>query len=147
MVLLIARLILAVVFIYAAWTKLSAPWPVFAVSINSYQLVPLGWLEPIARTLPWFELLLGVMLATGILLRWVAAAGTGLLGFFFVLMVRSYLIGLKIDCGCFGPGDELGPKTLLRDGVLLALSAYVAIGAFLANRKPEQLYDPARRVN
>ncbi len=129
--LLAGRLILGIVFLYAAYTKLNAPWLVFAVSINSYQVVPLNLIEPIARTLPWFELLLGLLLLSGLWLRWVGLVCTGLLGFFFVLMVRSFAIGLQIDCGCFGPGEALGPKTLVRDGTLLALSLAVTVFAFL----------------
>ena len=49
-------------------------------------------------------------------------------------MVRSYVVGLKIDCGCFGPGEALGPKTLARDGSLLALAIAVTVGAFRMRR-------------
>lgn len=132
--LLVGRLILGAVFLYAAYTKLNAPWLVFAVSINSYQVVPLNLIEPIARTLPWFELVLGLLLLSGFLLRWVGVVCSGLLGFFFVLMIRSFAIGLQIDCGCFGPGEALGPKTLVRDGTLLALSIAVTVVAFMIRR-------------
>ena len=35
----IGRLILSVVFVYAAWTKLRQPWEVFALSIDSYAVL------------------------------------------------------------------------------------------------------------
>ena len=82
------------------------------------------------RTLPWGELALGIAILSGVWLRWFATIASLILGFFFILMVRSYAAGLKIDCGCFGPGEALGPKTLLRDGVLLALALAVTIGLF-----------------
>src|SRR5262252_7167021 len=129
-IILAGRLILGAVLVYAAWTKLRAPWPQFAVSINSYQLVPLTWLEPLARTLPWVELFLGLGVLSGILQRWFGLASTLLLGFFFSLMVRSWAIGLQIDCGCFGPGEALGPMTMLRDGSLVALALIVTIAGF-----------------
>ena len=50
-------------------------------------------------------------------------------------MVRSYFLGLEINCGCFGPGERLGPMTLLRDGSLLALAIAVTVGAFLVHRR------------
>jgi hypothetical protein len=50
-------------------------------------------------------------------------------------MVRSYIVGLKIDCGCFGPGDALGPKTLARDFSMLALAVVVTIGSFRGQNK------------
>ena len=129
-IILAARLILGATLVYSAWTKLSAPWPQFAVSINSYQVVPLTWLEPLARTIPWVELFLGLGLLSGILQRWFGLASALLLGFFFSLMVRSWAIGLQIDCGCFGPGEALGPMTMLRDGSLVALALIVTIAGF-----------------
>jgi uncharacterized membrane protein YphA (DoxX/SURF4 family) len=127
-------LILGVVLVYAAWVKLRAPWPQFAVSINSYQVVPLSWLEPLARTLPWVELVLGLGVISGFLQRWFGLASSLLLGFFFSLMIRSYAIGLNIDCGCFGPGEALGPMTMLRDGTLVALALVVTVTGFRQNQ-------------
>ena len=129
-ILIAMRMILGAVLVYAAWTKLRAPWPQFAIAINSYQVVPLTWLEPLARILPWVELTLGVGLISGLLLRWFGLASSLLLGFFFSLMIRSWAIGLNIDCGCFGPGEALGPMTMLRDGALVALAVAVTIAAF-----------------
>jgi uncharacterized membrane protein YphA (DoxX/SURF4 family) len=135
-ILLIAgRVVLGAIMIYAAYTKLRSPWLVFAGSISQYNLVPDNWLEPMAKTLPWFELALGVLLVAGVLTRWAGLLNTLLLGTFFGVMVRSYAAGLKIDCGCFGPGEALGPKTLVRDGLLVALSAAVTIAAFRSAMK------------
>ena len=131
------RMILGAVLGYAAWTKLRAPWPQFAISINSYQVVPLTWLEPLARILPWVEMTLGLGLLSGLLLRWFGLASSLLLGFFFSLMIRSWAIGLNIDCGCFGPGEALGPMTMLRDGALVALAIAITVTAFRSGRITE----------
>jgi uncharacterized membrane protein YphA (DoxX/SURF4 family) len=139
--LLAGRVILGAVMAYAAYTKLRASWLVFAGSLSGYQLLPDNLLEPIARALPWFELLLGVLLIAGILTRWSALLTTLLLGTFFGVMVRSYAAGLKIDCGCFGPGEALGPKTLIRDGSLVALSIAVTVGAFISRRRNRRELD------
>src|SRR6476661_4061515 len=53
---LLLRLLLAGVFVYAAWTKLRQPWLVFALSIDAYQLLPEWGVLAIARVLPWLEL-------------------------------------------------------------------------------------------
>ena len=37
-------------------------------------------------------------------------------------------MGLQIDCGCFGPGEALGPKTLARDFSMLVLAVAVTGG-------------------
>lgn len=55
---LVLRVVLGVIFVYAAWVKLREPWALFAMSIDSYQVLPLWAVEQVARVLPWFELLL-----------------------------------------------------------------------------------------
>ena len=130
--LILGRIFLGCVFGYAAYTKLRQPWMLFAMAVDSYQILP-GWgVTLVARTLPWLELALALFVLTGWKLRWSAAAVSGLLAVFFGVMVHSYMKGLTIDCGCFGPGEKLGPITLLRDGALLAVSLGVTIGAFFA---------------
>jgi len=107
----------------------------FAMQVDSYQLLPPQLVSPAAHFLPPFELCLGLWLLAGVLLRYASLITTLLLGAFFAVMVRTYMAGLEINCGCFGPGERLGPLTLLRDGSLLALALAVTIGAFLQGRK------------
>jgi uncharacterized membrane protein YphA (DoxX/SURF4 family) len=133
--LIAGRLILAAIFVVAAYAKLKAPWIEFAGSLGAYELLPDWALEPLAKTLPWAELVLGVALISGIWQRWFALIASLLLTLFFAVMLRSYIVGLKIDCGCFGPGDALGPKTLARDFSMLALAVIVTIGSFRRQNK------------
>jgi uncharacterized membrane protein YphA (DoxX/SURF4 family) len=128
--------ILGAIFMYAAWTKLREPWALFAISIDSYQVLPLWAVEFIARTLPWLELLLGALLIAGIWRGVAAAAATLLLGVFFGLMIRAIAKGMQIDCGCFGSGERLSWMTLLRDGALLASSLFVTSMAFRRSPLP-----------
>jgi uncharacterized membrane protein YphA (DoxX/SURF4 family) len=125
------RLLLGGVFIYAAYTKLAQHWTLFAFSINSYGIFPEWTLKPIAILLPWVELGLGLLLVFGLWLRYAAAAVSILLLAFFGIMLRAYLQGQDIDCGCFGLGEALSIKTLVRDGLLLGLSLALTVGAFL----------------
>jgi uncharacterized membrane protein YphA (DoxX/SURF4 family) len=131
---LFLRLLLAAVFLYAAYTKLRVSWLVFAMSVDSYHLLPEWGALAVARTLPWMELLLGLLLLAGPWLRWTALAASLQLLFFFTVMALSYSKGMGIDCGCFGVGEALGPKTLARDGTLLACSIGLTVSAFAANR-------------
>jgi uncharacterized membrane protein YphA (DoxX/SURF4 family) len=132
---LILRIALGGIFCYAAWTKLSTPWALFAMSIDSYHVLPMKYVEIVARTLPWFELLIGVLLIAGVFLRSAALATTALLGVFFGLMVRAYATGMEINCGCFGTGDPISWKTLLRDGSMLGAALVLTSLAFLARRR------------
>jgi uncharacterized membrane protein YphA (DoxX/SURF4 family) len=131
----VGRLILGGVFVYAGYTKLRQPWMLFAMSINSYQIVSESSTKILAQTLPWFELALGLMLLTGWILRWSATVASALLVFFFSVMLHAYMKNLEIFCGCFGVGEKLGPLTLFRDGSLAALALAVTIGAFVVHRR------------
>jgi uncharacterized membrane protein YphA (DoxX/SURF4 family) len=132
---LLLRIALGVVFVYAAWLKLRDPWQMFAMSIDSYQLLPMWAVRVVARTLPWLELLLGVLLMAGLWLRFSAGATSLLLLGFFVLMIRAWAKHMEINCGCFGPGDIISWKTLLRDGSLLAGSLFVTAMSAMGPRK------------
>ena len=117
---LVLRIVLGAIFVYAAWTKLKDPWALFAMAIDSYQVLPLRAVEWVARTLPWLELLIGVLLIAGRWMRTSASVASLLLLVFFSLMIRAYAKGMEINCGCFGPGESISWITLLRDGSMLA---------------------------
>jgi putative oxidoreductase len=135
--LILGRLTLAAVFLWAAYAKLRDPWMIFAMEIDAMHIVPDRMVEFLARTMPWFELLLGVLLVAGIKMRYVASVATALLAVFFATLLVLYLRGFQGDCGCFGPGEQLGPKTLARDGALLALSIWVTWQAFRRSSAPK----------
>jgi uncharacterized membrane protein YphA (DoxX/SURF4 family) len=130
---LVLRLGLGAVFVYAAWLKLSKPWLLFAMDVDAYQVLPHWAVLVVARTLPWAELALGLMLIAGLFQRIAAPAVSLLLAGFFTLMLRSYFAGMQINCGCFGPDDVISIRTLARDGSLLV--AALALTA-LVYRKP-----------
>jgi uncharacterized membrane protein YphA (DoxX/SURF4 family) len=134
----LARLALGAVFLYAAWIKLRDPWMLFAMSIDNYKILPQWAVIAVARTLPWFELLLGLVLLTGRWPRISSAAASALLTLFFGLMVRAYAKGETIDCGCFGPGEAISPSTLARDGSLLAGALFLLVVSY-GRRKPRPI--------
>jgi uncharacterized membrane protein YphA (DoxX/SURF4 family) len=155
--LFISRLALAGMFLFAAYAKLkpqaALPWSVasvrtslsmFAMQVDSYQLLSPPAVSLAAHALPFVELGLGLWLLSGLWLRYSTLATSVLLLGFFALMVRTYSLGLEINCGCFGPGEQLGKKSLLRDGSLLAFSLAVTICAFLSKRKRSESADSVR---
>ena len=134
-VVLALRVALGAVFVYAAWTKLRQPWELFAMSIDAYKVLPYWAVLAVARTLPWAELAIGLTLMAGRWLRVSAGAASLLLLVFFALMVRAYVKGMQIDCGCFGLGDRISASTLARDGGLLAGYLFLTWTSFLGRRK------------
>ena len=128
------RILLGCVWLYAAYTKFRESWLVFAMSIDAYRMLPQWAVLALARSLPWVELAIGILLVAGLALRYVSIAGAAILTVFFCAMALASSQGLGIDCGCFGPGDKLSGWTLLRDGTLLA--AAIAL-VYLSYAKPQ----------
>jgi len=143
-ILLVLRIVLGAVFVYAAWVKLFGPhlwplhlepWELFALAISSYDILPLKMVELVARTLPWIELLVGLMLLAGRGLRISSTVISLLLLVFFSLMVKAFAQGKEISCGCFGPGELISAWTLLRDGSMLAGALVLTWMAFQRRRQ------------
>ena len=148
--LLFGRIALAGILLFAAYAKLKPPVPgmrwskasvktsiaMFAMNVDSFQMLATPHqVSVVAHLLPFCELGLGLWLLSGILLRFSSVIAMLVFGGFFTLIVRTYMLGLEINCGCFGPGEKLGPRNLLVDGSLLALAVAVTLGAFFLSRK------------
>jgi hypothetical protein len=90
----------------------------------------------VARTLPWFEIALGVVLISGFFFRTSSTIVSALLAVFFTLIVRAYIQGKQINCGCFGGNEPISPLTMLRDGSMLAGSILLCVMAYRNRRTP-----------
>jgi uncharacterized membrane protein YphA (DoxX/SURF4 family) len=148
--LIAGQLILAGIFLAAAYFKLREPWVQFTVSLYQLKFLPDTWLEPVAKITPWAELVLGLALLSGIMLRWTALIASGVLTAFLSVLTRAWMMGITADCGCFGSGEEpLGPKTLLRDGVMLVLALAVTAEAWHRAKKRARVieFSPEREPN
>jgi len=117
-----ARAVLALVFIYAAIGKITAPED-FAQSVINYRIFPIAIVNIIAIAIPWIELTSGILLLFGSAIKEnVAIIGT-LLVLFIILVSISMARGLNIDCGCFGArgGEQVGFQKIFENLVLLGL--------------------------
>ena len=131
--LLVLRLFLAAVFIYAAVQKIGKPL-LFADEIRAYGVFSLGPLVYVtAIVLPWLELLCGLSLVSGVLLRGSALALAVLNAVFIaVISYRAAVIvrggtpflDVYFDCGC-GFGPTYAWKKLIEDAVYLVASLVV----------------------
>jgi uncharacterized membrane protein YphA (DoxX/SURF4 family) len=128
------RIALGAILVYSAWSKLKDSWALFAMAVDSYQVLPLWGVRLVARTLPWVELLIGVLLIVGRWMRVATVACSILLLVFFGLMVRAHLKGMEINCGCFGPGEAISWRTLLRDGAMVAGSLVLTVMTLMRKR-------------
>jgi uncharacterized membrane protein YphA (DoxX/SURF4 family) len=140
--LIAGRLGIAVIFLYAGIAKVREPWLQFAVSIESFKIVPESWLEPLARDLPWCEIVLGIALIPGILARWFSLIATGMLAWFLFIGIRAVAKGLTVDCGCFGSGGgAIDTKWFVEHAAMLALGLAVTAGEFLRLHSPKRAAD------
>jgi len=126
---LLVRMVLGGVFVYASMDKILRPED-FGGVISNYRILPDSLVNLAAVTLPWLELFLGVFLILGIWVPGAALMCNVLLGIFSLALAFNLLRGLDIDCGCFRVSLEGEPRasmmmSLLRDGVLLGLGIYL----------------------
>ena len=119
-----ARLILAAVFLASGALKAIDP-AAFLIDIRSFHILPDPWAAWLAMCLPWLEILTGASLLSGILASGAAWLAALMLTPFLAAIARSALIGLDINCGCFGSSTSSSsyPALILRNSTLLALAA------------------------
>jgi uncharacterized membrane protein YphA (DoxX/SURF4 family) len=135
------RLFLGGLFVIAGYAKLANRFE-FELAIESYQILPVWGVIALARTLPWFEVILGLLLLRGWKLHWFATVSTALLGFFLALMGISYARGVEATCGCFGIGEPVSPRTLLRDTLFFLPSVYLTVVAWKRVRAAKVALEP-----
>src|SRR5438034_6285875 len=123
-ILWIARLSLGGIVVYAGYATLFLhhfiPWPLFAlrfslstnlsnfgVQVESYKLLSPGGVFFVSHTLPFAELILGLLLLIGWQLRIWASLITLIMVGFLGVVSRAYLLHMNINCGCFATPEPL----------------------------------------
>jgi putative oxidoreductase len=143
----IGRIVLGVTFLYAGYSKLFLPnmhphppikiaLSLFALQVDSYQMLPPWGVNFVAHTLPFAEIILGLLLIIGWQLRIWGTLVSIVVLVLFVAVAHSYAKGLEINCGCFANPEPLTIWTVIRDGLLLALAVLTTVFAFMEARKP-----------
>ena len=89
------------------------------------------------------ELTTGLDLIGWQLRIWSTLTSLIILGF-FAAVVRSYALGLQINCGCFANPEPLTISTVFRDGFLAALALVMTVFAFIEARKPHAWSAPGK---
>ena len=115
---LISRLILGSVFIYASIDKIANPGD-FAKIVGNYHVLPFGIENLLAIILPWVEFIAGVCLIVGFMVDG-ATILVILMNIVFIFAITQALArGISVECGCFSvasdTGSAIGVKTILRD--------------------------------
>ena len=130
--LLILRICVGLVFVYASWDKAAHP-DQFAEIIQDFQILPDGWVNLAALWLAWAEALAGVFLIAGIWVRGSSLLVTGLTAAFIAALISAFARGIWLHCGCFSTelaGDARSWTSLWQEGILLAACLWLAVLAF-----------------
>ena len=124
--LLIIRTFLGFIFVFSGIQKILDPNG-FSVAIENYKLFPIFLINLIAITIPWLELITGLLLILGYFIKENAAIINSLLILFIVLILIAIIRGLDIECGCFGTldGQKIGLIKIIENSGLLLLGIYI----------------------
>jgi uncharacterized membrane protein YphA (DoxX/SURF4 family) len=149
----IGRLVLGGIFIFAGYSKIFLPnfmfRPLFALKfslstnltnfafqVDSYKLLSPAGVSFVAHTLPFFEIVLGLLLLIGWRLRIWATLATALILGFLAAVTRAYLLHMQINCGCFAAPEPLTGWTVVRDSAFAALAVVMTVFAYIEARQP-----------
>ena len=118
---LLARIILAGVFVYASIHKIVYPDEFYVVIMN-YQILPQYCAYVLAYMLPMLEMSAGFALLSKKFLSPSLFMISVMLLAFIAAIISAWLRGLDISCGCFGEGSS-GEyfEVIVRDIFLLLL--------------------------
>jgi len=113
---LAVSLVLAAVFLYAGVDKIRDPLQ-FADSVAGFAILPVAFIDPLALSLPLFEMACGALLLFPRARRVGALAIALISVVFFVALLSALLRGLTLDCGCFGAGAPSRPRMWVELGL------------------------------
>lgn len=126
----LARLILGLTYLVAGVDK-SQNLAITQQATRAFQILPYDLANAWGVFMPFFEIILGVLLIIGLLTRWTAIAGGALMAVFIAGIISVWVRGISIDCGCFGGGGATGatqyPLDIARDVGLLACAIWLVV--------------------
>ena len=122
---ILCRLVLGGVFIYASLDKIANPAE-FAKAIGNYHVLPFGLENLLALFLPWLELITGILLIAGIMVDGATILIISMNIVFIFAISQALARGISIECGCFSVstegGSNIGFQTILSDFVYLIMA-------------------------
>jgi uncharacterized membrane protein YphA (DoxX/SURF4 family) len=121
------RIVIAAIFIYAGATKVIAPLR-FTSDIDNFHILP--WPAPalLAFYLPWLEIICGMTLLFARFDRGALLILLPLTLVFVAALTSAQIRGLDISCGCFGHGTRdlsFASHIALNLGILAALILFL----------------------
>jgi uncharacterized membrane protein YphA (DoxX/SURF4 family) len=156
----LGRLILGPIFMYAGYSKAFLPnshfWPWFffkfslstnianfAFQVDAFKLLSPAGVQFVAHTLPFTEIVLGLLVLIGWQLRIFVTMLAAIMVGFSVVVTRAYLLHMNINCGCFATPQPIDMQKVLEDAGMAILAVTMAVFAIIEARKPHPWSAPA----
>jgi len=127
-VLWIAKVFIGLIFVLSGIEKIADPAG-FSDAIANYKLMPNFIINFFAISIPWIELVCGILIIFNQNIKENAFIYLSLMSIFTIMVLIAVLRGLDIDCGCFGTQNvqAVGITKIIENLALIFLGVYVFI--------------------
>ena len=133
---LICRIILGLVFIYASLDKIGNP-VAFSDIIDNYNIPPKSFNNIIALVLPFVELIIGILLIFGVFLEGSSTISIAMMILFILALSQAIVRGIDTHCGCFDTNTKSGDvdyryeliKQLIKDIGFLGMAVIINLNS------------------
>ncbi len=145
-IVLVCRLALGAVFLYAAATKVP-DMATFAQDLANFRLLPPALVPYAASIVVGIEVVAGLALVMGFGARAAALVAAGMLVIFIGALSQALLRGIDLRCGCFSGQENATWGTVLRDlAMLVPALAVVSSARDSSGGKHPRIATEARRA-
>ena len=114
----VVRILLGIVLIFSGITKIIDPSKAVDFMLE-FKVIPEFLILIVVSILPILEILIGVLLISGMYQKFASISALVLFSGFFIISIYGTIIGLSSDCGCFGSviKSRIGWSMVVRNGV------------------------------
>ena len=121
----VIKVVLGLVLIFSGVAKIADPSKVVNLMLE-FNIIPEAVILSVVSILPVLEILIGVLLVTGMYPKFASVSALVLFSGFFLISIHGTLIGLSSDCGCFGSviKSRIGWGMVVRNGVFVVGAVY-----------------------
>ncbi len=125
-ILWITKIFIGLIFVLSGIEKIADPAG-FSDAIANYKLIPNFIINFFAISIPWIELVCGILLIFNKNIKENAFIYISLMSIFTIMVLIAVLRGLDIDCGCFGTQNvqAVGITKIIENLALIFLCVYL----------------------
>ena len=116
----VIKIILGLILLFSGIAKIADPSNAVNLMLE-FKIVPEALILIIISALPVLEILIGVLLVSGMYHKSAVISALILFSGFLIISIYGTIIGLNSDCGCFGSviKSRIGWRMVVRNGVFV----------------------------